>query len=526
MNENFNPFFINSNIVIDNSDLENVESFRQVICNNIGNSYITYSIMKIICGGIYDAPRINNINYFDFNNEKLIDYINSECSHVIFILQDYIRAHALEFPEGLLQFLKKIKKPIIVMSLGSNNYINGILDNNFVNELSNEKIFFLKELSNLTESLGVRGYRTVEALNKLGITNCEPVGCPSYFVRGRNRIVEKKPYDNFKLALGGVLFYTNIDDVSYILQDEFELIEALYFYKRQLSCNFHFNIDYTALAKNKYRSFSNCHKWENYLKDFTMYFGFRMHGAIVSLNAGIPAIATNPDSRAAEMCELFKIPYMPAQLKKPVIDIKFLYDYIDLAPMNRLYNSLYDNFINWLEKFGIKPHTQKSNYKFNYIEQPSLKLQPENIIKSRCIDLLNFRLKIKDDNYISLKKEYETEIINKNKAINKSIEEANRFKESLSKYMLQSNGINILGFSYNSEYFRIHFLFLKITLKINDIAWWIPIRKWRDNFRSKFFDNFIGGGRFNLSITENYILTIKNYNLRCICSVGFLLHKI
>ena len=29
---------------------------------------------------------------------------------------------------------------------------------------------------------------------------------------------------------------------------------------------------------------------------------------------------------------------------------------------------------------------------------------------------------------------------------------------------------------------------------INSMAWWIPIRKWRDNFRNKFFDNFIGGG--------------------------------
>ena len=29
---------------------------------------------------------------------------------------------------------------------------------------------------------------------------------------------------------------------------------------------------------------------------------------------------------------------------------------------------------------------------------------------------------------------------------------------------------------------------------IDTLAWWIPIRKWRDNFRSKFFDKFIGGG--------------------------------
>ena len=34
----------------------------------------------------------------------------------------------------------------------------------------------------------------------------------------------------------------------------------------------------------------------------------------------------------------------------------------------------------------------------------------------------------------------------------------------------------------------------KVNKLIDTLAWWIPIRKWRDNFRNKFFDNFIGGG--------------------------------
>ena len=59
-------------------------------------------------------------------------------------------------------------------------------------------------------------------------------------------------------------------------------------------------------------------------------------------------------------------------------------------------------------------------------------------------------------------------------------------KAKIDKYMLESNGNILLGYSYNREYFRIYFIFLKITLKINDIAWWIPVRKWRDNFRNKF----------------------------------------
>ena len=68
------------------------------------------------------------------------------------------------------------------------------------------------------------------------------------------------------------------------------------------------------------------------------------------------------------------------------------------------------------------------------------------------------------------------------------------FKENTGRYIqlminqkinnLELNKVNIS--SANIEY--------KIDKLIDTLAWWIPIRKWRDNFRNKFFDNFIGGG--------------------------------
>ena len=61
------------------------------------------------------------------------------------------------------------------------------------------------------------------------------------------------------------------------------------------------------------------------------------------------------------------------------------------------------------------------------------------------------------------------------------------------------NWIKLFGI-YNTENYLIFYLFgIKISFKmnedrVNNLAWWIPVRKWRDNFRNKFFDNFIGGG--------------------------------
>ena len=64
---------------------------------------------------------------------------------------------------------------------------------------------------------------------------------------------------------------------------------------------------------------------------------------------------------------------------------------------------------------------------------------------------------------------------------------------------LNCNWFNLFGISNNSEYLRLTLFGIKFTFKINkeiinNLAWWIPIRKLRDNFRNKFFDNFIGGG--------------------------------
>lgn len=60
------------------------------------------------------------------------------------------------------------------------------------------------------------------------------------------------------------------------------------------------------------------------------------------------------------------------------------------------------------------------------------------------------------------------------------------------KSNLEMNWFGFLSISSNSKYIFIRILFIKIIIKfnndiINKIAWWIPIKKIRDNFRNKFY---------------------------------------
>ncbi|ELV04553.1 hypothetical protein [Brachyspira hampsonii] len=86
-----------------------------------------------------------------------------------------------------------------------------------------------------------------------------------------------------------------------------------------------------------------------------------------------------------------------------------------------------------------------------------------------------FKIKDKENNSI-IEKNY-TQLNNKIDEIN--IQLNNKIKEN-------KNWIRLFGIYNNKYYIYVYILCIRITLKITKIAWWIPVKKWRDNFRNKF----------------------------------------
>ncbi|WP_083249417.1 hypothetical protein [Brachyspira hampsonii] len=60
----------------------------------------------------------------------------------------------------------------------------------------------------------------------------------------------------------------------------------------------------------------------------------------------------------------------------------------------------------------------------------------------------------------------------------------------LEKTQSNINWIRLFGIYNDKKYIYLYFFGIKITInivnKLDKIAWWIPIKKWRDNFRNKF----------------------------------------
>ena len=78
-----------------------------------------------------------------------------------------------------------------------------------------------------------------------------------------------------------------------------------------------------------------------------------------------------------------------------------------------------------------------------------------------------------------------------NYLIEKNIEKDIKINDLLKFYDEKQNWIKLFGI-YNTKEYLIFYLFgIKISFKMNEervnkLAWWIPIRKWRDGFRDKF----------------------------------------
>lgn len=348
MNKKIKPFFINSNLCTKKEQVKSADAMLKTVAYNTGNSYITYSLIKALFGSTaLEINDISNIYEYDFKNQdKDIDFINNECTHVFLILQDQIRiaeSYNLLLPyEKIINFVKKLNKPIIIAGLGANSFEG--YDKDFHKKLSSNLVTFLKECSNHSEVIGLRGYYTQEVLSKIGINNTKVIGCPSFFETGRDRKISKTQTPNISKFLFTCPYnYKIVGKNNIILQDEAEIIKILF--NKKMPSGMDEDV-INALNNNQFHIFSDIDKWKTFVSEHSFALGHRVHGAILALNSGVPAVCFNGDSRSQEMCEFLNIPRFPNLVL--LEDIRRIYDICDYSRMNSEYNTLYENFINFL----------------------------------------------------------------------------------------------------------------------------------------------------------------------------------
>ena len=98
-------------------------------------------------------------------------------------------------------------------------------------------------------------------------------------------------------------------------------------------------------------------------------------------------------------------------------------------------------------------------------------------------DSLDLKLKSANNDIINLQ--------NRNLDLQNNIYELNNnLRKEINE---KSNWIKLFGIYNTKDYLMFYLFGIKISFKMNEkrvnkLAWWIPIRKWRDNFRSKMLN--------------------------------------
>lgn len=355
-------FIINSCLCTQYSEIDSYSSMMNVIWNNSGNSYIGWSLLKELGSSVEQIKGRNIPNIYTYNyeeSERDLYVINNECTHVVLCLQDQIRVdlpYKMQLPYSNLKiFLRKIKVPILIASLGANNLSGYSPD--FHRKLGKDLIDFLQFLSGITCTIGIRGHYTEEILSKIGIRNTHVIGCPTYYETGYDReIIKPLHKKDLNIGTSTACALENISTAIY-LQDgqEESFIKAIYFGERDLFSR----RSVKWMKKGKYRFFTLIDEWKNSLSTMDFFAGARVHGAIIALNSGVPAVVMNSDSRAREMCEYMNIPYYPElRLCRNVEEILTLCDY---DKMNIEYNSKLQDYISFLKENGFIYQPLKSD---------------------------------------------------------------------------------------------------------------------------------------------------------------------
>ncbi|MDE5802950.1 MAG: polysaccharide pyruvyl transferase family protein [Lachnospiraceae bacterium] len=355
---------------IDESKNVQNKSFAEIIdlyIGNTGNLMFTNGC-KYISGlaentyEFYDWYKMND------DSEKYKNEINETFDLVIYPLANILQENAA-FIKNVIALLKGIKIPIYCMGIGisCNSYENLKSLCNYIKEP-------LLELITIVDKSGgkfaCRGYITKEVLERIWGSESNgkvfATGCPSMYQNGLLRI--EKPAvakEDLRVAVNGKVrdFHDGIlrqafekYKATYICQDEYchvlygeeikgieELINTYSFYGVNL------------LSSKRVKLFYQLPVWYQWVSDNVDFmFGSRIHGNLIALLAGKPAMVYLPpkrsDLRVQELAEFFAIPVMPEKTKKDLYEI---YEETDYTAFNSNFEVKFNEFEKFLRDAGI-----------------------------------------------------------------------------------------------------------------------------------------------------------------------------
>lgn len=258
------------------------------------------------------------------------EVINAVYDHVVIPAANWLNAGANW--DWLTDLLEKTEVPVTVIGIGLQAESADLSQA----RVSESAVRFIKTAARKSAMISTRGHFTRNWLNSIGVKNAVTTGCPSLYMRlavsnqlpkerlgyvlqstrygMEARILQTRDVNRELFRLAGqtdawMIFQSEMEELRYLVMDQiaeaqeetFEtLLPALY------GCS-----DRGALLSyldRRGKVFFDLDHWATFLQGTHGVIGTRLHGSIVALNAGVPALIVPHDSRTSEVAEFAGIP--------------------------------------------------------------------------------------------------------------------------------------------------------------------------------------------------------------------------
>ncbi len=331
---------------------------------NVGN--------KVWIQGIVSALLTEDNELFFYNPDETWDVINEKYDRIVYSAANLLNCAHKELLSTLARLFKNSRIPVYVIAVGAQAKC--------YDEIHTLSSYLKKEISEFVNSIyqtggeiACRGYFTKELLDDVCPNSAVVTGCPSLFQNGRDLRVTKKGEKANPILNGKVLLSKEVIDAYpecvYIDQDQWLQLsydESIYTGRSKKSCIsdiiYEKGKDNTELfLEGRIKVFYDVPEWHKFLCDSSYNFslGSRIHGSIMSILSGIPAMVCAIDSRTREMAEFFDIPYyLPTDEK---VDIQRMYETADYSKFNMRFPEVYDNYNAFLQKCGLVKQVNMDN---------------------------------------------------------------------------------------------------------------------------------------------------------------------
>jgi hypothetical protein len=281
----------------------------------------------------------------------------------------------------VVPLLKKLPGPIVAMGIGAQ-----AADYRKLN-LTPGTIEALKIIADKSVTVGVRGFYSAEILNDLGIKNVRVIGCPSFYrsLKPTRPISPTKSFAETRvgITLNRYLAREYASDAiktnrlqraliseaarkdGALIYSQGEKEETLVIYSKGQERDAHvsaimkqygFGDDAavkTLLSDRMVASF-DVDQWTKHVADnVDLMVGFRLHGNVIALHQGIPAVFYTYDARIRELADFFGVPSIEVDQYMPV-SLRRIHEALDFSRWERHYARNYAEYVRFLNENALR----------------------------------------------------------------------------------------------------------------------------------------------------------------------------